>query len=310
MSETLVLCYNKGCGQKFDPLKNSEDLCQFHPGVPVFHDALKGWSCCNKKSTDFSTFLSYQGCARGSHSNIKPPEADKPLKDQSQLEEVIAVEAPKPREPMPRPSADEEMVALTSTVAPSLQNVIANLKAKPETKTDDSVPTEVPLGTLCKNSGCQAKFEGDQSEREKCLYHPGEPIFHEGMKFWSCCEKKTSDFDNFLSQAGCTEAKHTWFKKQDNDKVANCRFDFFQTGGYAILTVFSKNPMPDECTIKANQVALSVNISFEGGSKVFAKDFVLHGIIDVKATQVNYYQSKVEIKMKKAEPVSWKKLES
>ena len=33
------------------------DVCQFHPGVPVFHDALKGWSCCPKRSTDFTEFL-------------------------------------------------------------------------------------------------------------------------------------------------------------------------------------------------------------------------------------------------------------
>lgn len=101
----------------------------------MFHDALKGWSCCNKKSTDFSTFLSYQGCARGAHSNVKPPEPEKPPKDESKVEEVIVVQAPKPREPMARPSADEQLVTLASTVAPSLQNVIATLKANPETKT-------------------------------------------------------------------------------------------------------------------------------------------------------------------------------
>jgi len=33
------------------------DSCRYHPGVPVFHDALKSWSCCEKKSTDFSVFL-------------------------------------------------------------------------------------------------------------------------------------------------------------------------------------------------------------------------------------------------------------
>jgi len=33
------------------------DSCQHHPGVPVFHDALKGWSCCKKRTTDFTEFL-------------------------------------------------------------------------------------------------------------------------------------------------------------------------------------------------------------------------------------------------------------
>lgn len=33
------------------------DSCTYHPGQPVFHDALKGWSCCKKRSTDFTEFL-------------------------------------------------------------------------------------------------------------------------------------------------------------------------------------------------------------------------------------------------------------
>uniref|UniRef100_A0A671KAZ2 CHORD domain-containing protein n=1 Tax=Sinocyclocheilus anshuiensis TaxID=1608454 RepID=A0A671KAZ2_9TELE len=53
-----LLCYNRGCGGRFDADKNSDDACQFHPGVPIFHDALKGWSCCKKRTTDFSEFLS------------------------------------------------------------------------------------------------------------------------------------------------------------------------------------------------------------------------------------------------------------
>ena len=33
------------------------------------------------------------------------------------------------------------------------------------------------------------------------------------MKYWSCCQRKTSEFDNFLNQEGCTEGKHMWCKK-------------------------------------------------------------------------------------------------
>lgn len=31
--------------------------CKYHPGAPVFHDAIKRWSCCKKSSTDFTEFL-------------------------------------------------------------------------------------------------------------------------------------------------------------------------------------------------------------------------------------------------------------
>lgn len=33
------------------------------------------------------------------------------------------------------------------------------------------------------------------------------------MKYWSCCKRKTSDFNTFLSQEGCTKGAHLWKKK-------------------------------------------------------------------------------------------------
>lgn len=55
-------------------------------------------------------------------------------------------------------------------------------------------------------------YQGEQSNSEKCIYHPGTAVFHEGMKYWSCCEKKTSDFGAFLEQRGCTTGSHCWSK--------------------------------------------------------------------------------------------------
>ena len=54
----------------------------------------------------------------------------------------------------------------------------------------------------------------DESE---CQFHPGVPIFHEGMKYWSCCNRKTSDFQSFLNQEGCERGAHKW--KKDPPKV-------------------------------------------------------------------------------------------
>jgi cysteine/histidine-rich domain-containing protein 1 len=140
------MCYNKGCGKQFDPQANTDgegsvrsfdfhiaridsnrlylkhvDSCTFHSGVPVFHDALKGWSCCNKKSTDFSTFLSMPGCTIAKHSNVKPAEPEKPKEDPKQIAEVVVVAAPKPLEPMQRPCENEDLVVLPSTISPNLQ---------------------------------------------------------------------------------------------------------------------------------------------------------------------------------------------
>ena len=53
-------------------------------------------------------------------------------------------------------------------------------------------------------------YESATSNLEMCKYHPGGPVFHEGLKFWSCCKKKTTDFSEFLAQKGCTTDQHVW----------------------------------------------------------------------------------------------------
>jgi hypothetical protein len=50
-----LVCQNQGCGKYFEA--NSDVECLFHSGGPVFHDGLKGWSCCTKRVVDFGAFL-------------------------------------------------------------------------------------------------------------------------------------------------------------------------------------------------------------------------------------------------------------
>jgi len=60
----------------------------------------------------------------------------------------------------------------------------------------------------CTRKGCGVEFtEGGD---ELCAYHPGAPIFHEGLKSWSCCQdiyKPVLDFDEFMTIPLCTEIK-------------------------------------------------------------------------------------------------------
>ncbi|CAF0952119.1 unnamed protein product [Brachionus calyciflorus] len=313
-STKLITCYNKGCGKQFDLSDNKEDACQFHPGVPVFHDALKGWSCCNKKSTDFSQFLSFPGCTRAAHSNVKPVEPEKPKKENIpdlKEQEVLIYETRKAPEMTPRPTQDEPLVELNRTIAPSLKTALEKLTEVKQTNEVTETNDQIPVDTPCKNAACQARYRDEKSNLEKCTYHSGVAVFHEGMKYWSCCQRKTSDFDSFLNQAGCTEGQHLWSKKESNieGEIVECRYDFHQTGGYAILTVYSKNPLPQKTTVKASQVKLELHVVFENGAKSFVKNFELFGVIKLEESVVNFYQSKVEIKMKKADAISWAKLE-
>ena len=55
-------------------------------------------------------------------------------------------------------------------------------------------------------------YTGEPPKGNECQYHPGVPIFHEGLKFWSCCQRKTTDFQAFLNQVGCTIGDCKWKK--------------------------------------------------------------------------------------------------
>lgn len=307
MTQTMLQCYNKGCGQTFDPSENGPESCQHHPGEPKFHDAYKGWTCCTKKSTDFSEFLSFPGCTKSAHSNVKPVAPVKEKSAEPEMPVAQLVEQRKAPEMIARPTEDEPLEELPRTVAASLTAALLKLKEKNEEAADLNRHS-VPVGTSCKNAACKTEYVDENTNSSKCIYHPGIAIFHEGMKYWSCCQRKTSDFDNFLNQEGCTVGKHLWFKPQ-NEKVL-CRHDFHQAGNnFAILTVYSKNSNPEKTTIKANKIKLEIDVSFEGGNKTFTKSFDLFGVIKPEESKVEFYGTKVEIKLKKADVVTWPKLE-
>lgn len=315
-----ALCYNKGCGQRFDPENNPDDSCTYHPGVPVFHDALKGWSCCKRRTTDFSDFLSIAGCTKGPHNKEKPIEPVKPdvkvSGEKKELEDLkpkfneYIIQAPKPVEFIQRPSADEPLVDLQRKVAPSLNQALEKLRLAEEAnhiEEKEEEGSEVKVGTTCKNGGCMKTYNGPKTDEETCLYHPGVPIFHEGMKYWSCCKRKTSDFNTFLSQEGCNKGSHQW-RKDTGNKVAPCRFDWHQTGSQVTMSIYAKNSNPQLCSVEANSVSLKVHLIFEG-EKEFELSLSLWGVIDIYKSVVNLMASKVEVVMKKAEPMSWARLD-
>ncbi|GJQ88203.1 hypothetical protein Trydic_g13195 [Trypoxylus dichotomus] len=304
MSGELAQCYNRGCGQKYEPNKNTDDSCRHHPGEPFFHDAYKGWSCCNKKCTDFTEFLNIKGCTVSKHCNVKPPEPEKPVQN---IPDVIEVTEIKPlQQAMTRPPFDTPMTKIEPEIASSVKR---DFQSPSETNLDVN-STEIKIGTSCKNGGCRTTYEGASSDTTICTYHPGVPIFHEGLKFWSCCRRRTTDFTVFLNQIGCETGQHIWKKDEDKSKLVKCRWDFHQTGTYVFVSIYAKNYCPSKSVIKLNPIRLYTNLVFpQEADAVFNLDVELNGIIDVGGSQVNMLGTKVEIKMKKAEPHNWSKLE-
>lgn len=291
MTTGEVNCYNKGCGKKFDPISNDSEECVYHSGEPVFHDVYKYWSCCDKKTTDFTEFLNIKGCCRAKHNGEKPVVEEK----KSEGEVKIQPSDIKPPERMVRPSDNEPVVPLPSIISPSLQKLLNNLQIS-----DTSEDTEVTKDAICQRKGCgKSKSEEDQP----CVYHPGSPIFHEGLKFWSCCKKRTTDFNEFLAQKGCEKGSHAWANPNEK-KIVECRHDWHQTGDQVNFTVYAKKVHPDRCAISCNPVKLEVEIVF-GENQVFSFNKVLAGIIDPEKSKVTFSTAKVEVSMRKAEFVAW-----
>jgi len=300
----VQLCYNRGCGKQYNIRENNDEACRFHPGAPYFHDAYKGWGCCQNKSTDFTTFLNTPGCTLGKHSNVKPIEPEKitgNLNKESSPEEVIEVRPPI-QPAMPRPSIETPTIRITPTVAASLKQAIANLPP-PETIEET---TEVKEGETCKNNGCKAVF--GSTESTECKYHPGVPVFHEGMKYWSCCQRKTTEFQHFLDQEGCEIGTHKWTADKKGTDV-KCRYDWHQTATHITVAIYAKKYDPVKSFVELSPVRIVAHLHFPVENGVFDLDLELKGVVEVNNCNVSMLGTKVEVKMKKAEPGSWAKLD-
>jgi len=303
----LQLCYNRGCGKQYNIRQNSgegDEACRHHPGDPYFHDAYKGWSCCQNKSTDFTTFLNTPGCSLGKHSNVKPINPEKITGNLSK-EETEVVETRPPIQPAGvRPPKDTPMKRLDPTVAASLLQAVTALPS-PVT---DGEKEAVQEGETCKNNGCKASFS-NQSAASDCIHHPGIPVFHEGMKYWSCCQRKTTEFQQFLEQEGCDIGNHKWVADKKGAEV-QCRYDWHQTATHVTVAVYAKKYDPKRSYVSLSPVRLVIHLVFPAeNDNTFTLDLDLKGVVEVETGVASMLGTKLEVKLKKSESGSWTKLD-
>ena len=302
---SLHTCYNRGCTQKFLEEDNDLTACKFHPGVPVFHEGLKGWSCCSRRTTNFSDFLEFPGCERGPHNPFKPAPPKKqemeelpPGKDPIVMSEQRAA----PPIPAPRPTAPAILLSLPAKVD---QPLLKALELSKHSETADPAENKTQR---CQNGGCQAlRRDGEEFDGD-CVYHSGNAIFHEGLKYWSCCSKKTTVFEEFIAQPGCTMGTHKWVFSL-NPSASQIKFDHFQRGTNLVITFYGKLCDYCKCTVKASSTNLQINLTFEGGKKVIERLFELYSTVIPEKSAVEYYQNKVEVLLYKNAKFHWPQLE-
>lgn len=189
---------------------------------------LKGWSCCNKRVTEFDEFLKMPGCTFGKHTTEKQtePQAAKPAAAPQATSvnkdgvEVYGTAAPA--------AAAASTAAATAAKPGASSTVVQQATARMEElalpndekkkaeeleQEEDDLSVPVTPGTTCKRRGCGKTYVDDATSRGTgseavCVHHPGAPVFHEGSKGWSCCKRRVLEFDEFLKIPGCKEGNH------------------------------------------------------------------------------------------------------
>jgi CHORD len=192
--DNRLRCRNYGCNKHYLEEENNDEACQHHTGPPIFHDTMKCWSCCrDRKAYDFETFQLITGCSVGRHSTISPAEL---------LGKSPNAPTEAPSEPKPVLKSIESYNAANPNAVTAASAAVNTLSQRKSTRNEDG-------SARCQRKGCQKTFLVEDNSATACTYHKGQPVFHDAVKFWSCCpEKKCYDFDEFLAVPGCSTGFH------------------------------------------------------------------------------------------------------
>ncbi|KAL5356888.1 chord-domain-containing protein [Aspergillus floccosus] len=292
-------CVHKGCGKEFsDP----DEPCVYHPGPPVFHEGQKGWKCCKPRVLTFDEFLAIPPCTTGKHSTVDDTPAE--LADTKKPAPELDIAAPQPVAPTAAAAAPPRPAASPAIPPPSNAATPVN-----EESESDDPSQEIPANATCRRKGCNASYNSSGSrEDETCVHHPGQPIFHEGSKGWSCCKKRVLEFDEFLKIQGCKEKKKHLFvgkgKPPGEEKLESVRNDFYQTPHSVNVSLYLKKIDKTKASVKfaVNSIDLDLPTT---DNKRYTDTYELFAPIDPEKSQFRVLGTKLELTLVKADGTSW-----
>ncbi len=309
----MKTCQRSGCTAEYSDDANSETSCRHHPGQPIFHEGLKGWTCCKKRVTDFGDFLSLPGCTWSCHSNEKRV--------------VVPMEtAPRAAAAAPGPTATsasgveryghaKSSAAMSQSHSPSSdadaasQVVAAVADERDPLDEPDAADAVIRVGAPCLHRGCAATYVDESSRSAECMYHPGRPVFHDMSKGWSCCRRKVLEFDEFLKISGCTTGLHKFVAPPPAaNQTVEYRYDFFQTVPKVTLSVYCKAADKSATTVEFERDRVRWHIVGPGG-EVCDKLLLLTERIKPAECSFAVLSTKVELRLTKEEGVQWTVLE-
>ncbi|KAL6718077.1 hypothetical protein ACLMJK_004162 [Lecanora helva] len=276
-------CIHKGCGKAFTDF---EEDCNFHPGPPVFHEGQKV----------------------GKHSII----------DETPRAEPSATEVPADLPSPPKPISTNGFAHGESH--PKVNHASAPIvpsHAPPESESDDaSLP--LPPNITCRRRGCNVTSPTESRpsrEDEECIHHPGQALFHEGTKGWTCCKRRVLEFDEFMKIEGCKiKKKHLFLGSRKNsgeeEMISEVRNDFYQTPTSVIASLFLKRIDKERARVEfSSETTVSLDLP-TGENKRYSRDLSLYGHIKPSESKYKIMGTKLELTLVKVDGLTWPTLRS
>ncbi|XWS50650.1 hypothetical protein CRYUN_Cryun12cG0104500 [Craigia yunnanensis] len=205
-------CQRIGCDATFTEDDNPEGSCTYHDS-PIFHDGMKEWSCCKKRSHDFSLFLEIPGCKTGKHTIEKPvlikPAATK--KNPTSSPAFTLSTSATSKESCPR--CRQGFFCSDHGSQPRELNSTPAVPAESSADVQGSSPppkkiVDINQPQTCKNKGCGKVFKEKDNHETACSYHPGPAVFHDRVRGWKCCDIHVKEFDEFMTIPPCSKGWH------------------------------------------------------------------------------------------------------
>ncbi|XP_076953105.1 cysteine and histidine-rich domain-containing protein RAR1-like isoform X2 [Bidens hawaiensis] len=207
-------CQRIGCNATFTEDDNPDDSCTYHESGPFFHDGMKEWSCCKKRSHDFSLFLEIPGCKTGKHTTEKPVLAKAPAAPKPTIKTTAPVTNVSAKEACPRCRqgffcSDHGSQVKDTNSKPSNQAEEGNSDSQESVKPPPVKKiVDINQPQICKNKGCGQTFKEIDNHDTACTHHPGPAVFHDRMRGWKCCDIHVKEFDEFMAIPPCTKGWH------------------------------------------------------------------------------------------------------
>jgi hypothetical protein len=251
-------------------------------------------------------------CTTGKHSTVdETPVDDTPKQTAEEVEAKIRSAAPDENpddSSLPPPVARAPLAAQSTRAASS--------PAPPEDEDDD--PNDpVPDGASCKRRGCGAAYTAGQNrDGEECVHHPGQALFHEGSKGWTCCKRRVLEFDEFMKIQGCTtKARHLFIgKRKDPDAeelLRDVRNDFYQTAATVIASLYLKKIDKDRSTVEFGGDGKTVELDLHtSDQKRYQTRMELFAPIKPADSSFKVMGTKLELTLAKADGQGWPVLRS